>query len=567
MPGLENRELYSGLNQAVFIKNAKDFYTSKGTNQSFEILFKALYNEDVEVIRPSEKLFTPSNSQYRILKELVVEAVDGNPEELLNSTVYQDPYEDLFNRAYAPVTSVENISVGYGKTFYRLSFDGGYDRDIRVDGALYGQFHPDPTTRVIGQVGSGTTILTVDSTVGFSKSGELFVQYNDTTTGVVSYTSKSLRQFYGITDLDNTIADGGVVGINTFAYGLSNTDGENVLIRISSVLHEFVDPGNTLNLTPGGVVNVTTLGISEENEKTRYWLYNDAPIYEVTKLELFDASNNSYKVTISTKPPYVRVGDTMTLTGSDGTSKETTVKSIQTENSFIIFGQGALNVGLVYKIQRNIQTVSSNSFPQNNTRTSDVSAVYKKDNDYLVASPSLPFYDGQPIDTDERVVSFSGTFVGEDIEITPGGEHGYYTGEAVYYKAPLVTQSYINPAGRPDTREVRGTGLFADGLYFIKRISGSTVKFARSRNDIYNNKFAEVESAVTITPGSTIEPQFKDKSVEDQKLFKRISASMMMAVYTQQYQKGRMVFLKRVELINYKSEDLVRYGKLKELMF
>ena len=523
MPGLENRELYSGLNKSVFIKNAKDFYTSKGTNQSFEILFKALYNEDVEVIRPSEKLFTPSNSQYRILKELVVEAVDGNPEELLNSTVYQDPYEDLFNRAYAPVTSVENISVGYGKTFYRLSFDGGYDRDIRVDGAVYGQFQPDPTTRVIGQVGSGTTILTVDSTVGFSKSGELFVQYNDTTTGVVSYTSKSLRQFYGITDLDNTIADGGVVGVNTFAYGLSNTDGENVLFRITSVLNEFVDPGNTRNLTAGGVINVTTLGVSEENAKTRYWMYNDAPVYQVSKVELVDASNSSYRVTISTKNPYVRVGDTMTLTGSDGTSKETTVKSIQTENSFIIFGQGALNVGLVYKIQRNIQTVSSNSFPQNNTRTSDVSAVYKKDNDYLVASPSLPFYDGQPIDTDERVVSFSGTFVGEDIEITPGGEHGYYTGEAVYYKAPLVTQSYINPAGRPDTREVRGTGLFADGLYFIKRISGSTVKFAHSRNDIYNNSFVSVESAVTISPGSTIEPyKFKDKSIEDQKIFKRI---------------------------------------------
>ena len=51
-------------------------------------------------------------------------------------------------------------------------------------------------------------------------------------------------------------------------------------------------------------------------------MYNDAPVYEVTKVELFDASNNSYKVTISTKCPYVRVGDTMTLTGSDGSSKK-----------------------------------------------------------------------------------------------------------------------------------------------------------------------------------------------------------------------------------------------------
>ena len=567
LPGLENRELHSGLNQAVFIKNARDFYTSKGTNQSFEILFKALYNEDVEVIRPSEKLFTPSNSQYRILNALVVEPIDGNPEELLNATVYQEPYEDIINRAYAPVTSVENISVGYGKTFYKLSFDGGYDRDIRVEGAVYGQFKPDPTTRVIGEVGSGTTILTVDSTVGFGTTGELFVHYSDTTTGVVSYTSKSLRQFYGITDLDNTIADGGVVGINTFAYGLSNVDGENVTFRISSVLNEFVDPGDTLNLTAGGVINVTTLGISEENEKTRYWLYNDAPIYEVTKLELFDASNNSYKVTIGTKPPYVRVGDTMTLTGSDSSSKTSQVKSILSENAFVIFGQGALNLDLTYKIQRNIRNVSSNSFPQTDIYTSDVSALYKKGNDYLVASPSLPHYHAQPIDTDERVISFSGTFVGEDIEIAPGGEHGYYTGEAVYYKAPLVTQSYINPAGRPDTREVRGTGLFADGLYFIKRVSGSTVKFARSRNDIYNNSFVSVESAVTISPGSTIEPyRFKDKNVDNQKLFKRIPQFKVDGeLHPTVPERTNGIFVNGVELINYKSEDIIRYGEIERI--
>ena len=467
LPGLENRELYSDLNQATFIRNAKDFYSSKGTNQSFEILFKALYNEDVQIIKPREFLFTPSNSQYTIVNQIVVEAIDGNPEELLNSTIYQEPYENLFNKAYAPVTSVENISVGYGKTFYKLSFDGGYNRDLIVEGSVYGQFAPSPTTRVIGEVGSGATTLTVDSTVGFGTVGELFVVYNDAITGVVSYTSKSLRQFYGITDLDGIIEDGATVGINTFAYGLSNKDGENILFRINSVLNNFVDPGNTRNLTSGGVVNVTTLGISEENAKTRNWFYNEATVYKVTKIELFDASSNSYKVTISTKPPYIRVGDTITLTGSDASVKQSQVKSIVSEHAFVISGQGSLNVNLTYTIQRNIQKVSSNSFPQNNLYTSDIHAVYKNDNDYLVASPSLPYYNNQPIDTDERTVTFSGNFIGEDIEIAPGGEHGYYTGEAVYYKAATVTETFVDATGQTGTREVRGTGLFNDGLYSV----------------------------------------------------------------------------------------------------
>ena len=567
LPGLENRELYSELNQATFIRNAKDFYSSKGTNQSFEILFKALYNEDVQIIKPREFLFTPSNSQYTIVNQIVVEAIDGNPEELLNSTIYQEPYENLFNKAYAPVTSVENISVGYGKTFYKLSFDGGYNRDLIVEGSVYGQFAPSPTTRVIGEVGSGTTTLTVDSTVGFGTVGELFVVYNDAITGVVSYTSKSLRQFYGITDLDGIIEDGATVGINTFAYGLSNKDGENILFRINSVLNNFVDPGNTRNLTSGGVVNVTTLGISEENAKTRNWFYNEATVYKVTKLELFDASSNSYKVTISTKPPYIRVGDTITLTGSDASVKQSQVKSIVSEHAFVISGQGSLNVNLTYTIQRNIQKVSSNSFPQNNLYTSDIHAVYKNDNDYLVASPSLPYYNNQPIDTDERTVTFSGNFVGEDIEIAPGGEHGYYTGEAVYYKAATVTETFVDATGQSGTREVRGTGLFNDGLYFIKRISGSTVKFARSRNDIYNNSFVEVESAVTITPGSTISPfKFKDKNIDNQKVLKRISPpNIDGGIYPTIPERANGIFVNGVELINYKSEDAIKYGEIEDI--
>ena len=41
-PGLESRELNSDLDQNIFIKQAKDFYLSKGSDKSFEILFKSL---------------------------------------------------------------------------------------------------------------------------------------------------------------------------------------------------------------------------------------------------------------------------------------------------------------------------------------------------------------------------------------------------------------------------------------------------------------------------------------------------------------------------------------------
>ena len=199
IPGLEGRELHSDLDQNIFIKQAKDFYLSKGSDKSFEILFKALYNEDVRIVRPRDFLFTPSNAHYRVTNDLVIEPFDGNPENLENSTLFQAPFADTIEKAYAPITSVEPIHVGYGRTYYKLSIDSGYNRDIRVDGAIYGNFKIQPTTRVIGAVSTGATVIDVDSTVGFAETGgDLYVPYSDGTTGIVSYTSKSLNQFFGL---------------------------------------------------------------------------------------------------------------------------------------------------------------------------------------------------------------------------------------------------------------------------------------------------------------------------------------------------------------------------------
>ena len=45
LSGLSDKDLFSDLNQRSFIKNSKSFYSSRGTDKSFEILFKALYGK------------------------------------------------------------------------------------------------------------------------------------------------------------------------------------------------------------------------------------------------------------------------------------------------------------------------------------------------------------------------------------------------------------------------------------------------------------------------------------------------------------------------------------------
>ena len=135
-PGFENESLYKDLDQNLFIKQIRDFYTTKGTDESFRILFKALYNEKVEIIKPQDFLLIPSNSEYRISKNFVVEEISGDITKIEGRTIYQEKTE-ISDVASAVVNRVQLVERN-GKTYYILSVDFNYDRDINVRGTTFG---------------------------------------------------------------------------------------------------------------------------------------------------------------------------------------------------------------------------------------------------------------------------------------------------------------------------------------------------------------------------------------------------------------------------------------------
>ena len=315
LPGLEDRALHEDLNQNIFIKQAKDFYLSKGTDRSFEILFKALYKEDVEIIRPRDFLFTPSNANYKVVKDFVVESIEGegNPIHLENSTLKQNEYKKDYFNAYAPISSVEPINTGAGTTYYKLSIDAGYNRDARVDGSIYGQFNVHSKTRVIGQVSSGSTSLDVDSTVGFPTSGELYCTYSDGTSGIVSYTSRNISQFFGCTNVNGTINNATDVGINTYAYGTDSSDStKTVKVRIGSLLEKLEWDNDTKRYGKGDIAKIKTLGIGDKTFKGKDWFFNVASSYKINNIELIDIADFTYKINLDVDH-YLKVGDLVNI--------------------------------------------------------------------------------------------------------------------------------------------------------------------------------------------------------------------------------------------------------------
>jgi len=568
LPGLENRTLDEDLNQNIFLKQSKDFYLSKGTDQSFEILFKALYNKEVQVIRPSEFLFTPSNARYEVVNQVIVEPVVGDPANLDGATLYQDAYkfDDNIQKSYVPITSVERIEVGFGKTYYKLNFDGGYNRDISVDGVQYGQLKVEPSTKVIGAVSSGSSIFDVDSTVGFGTTGELYVTYTDTTTGVVSYTSKSLTQFFGVTNLTKNIADTTTVGVNTFAYGRSKLNQDEIIkVRVSSVYNSIKTPENTISFKKGTTANVTTYGFDEDNFKTNKWEYNTSPLYNVEKVELLDSSDFTYRITLDTRH-YIRVGNSISVVLKSKARLDSTVISIDNERSLRVRGQGNVDTTQVSHIQRKIQKGVSNTFSNIEQFSTGVDNLYKDDDgDYIVASTSIPTYNAQPLEVNSGKVTFSGTFSGTEFEITPGVEHGFYTGDAVYYAAnTTTTQKVVNENGDTENVETRGSALFDDGLYFVERVDGFTLKFAKSRDDINSGKYLSVGGA-TVTD-NTLQPyKSNGKTLKPQKLLRKISTPFVQGSKTSTKPGTTGILINGVEIQNYKSNDIISYGPIQSV--
>ena len=110
-------------------------------------------------------LIKPSYANYLRRQSFAVQVVSGDPNKLVGQTLYQDNElgNALVNQASGPISEVVQIR----DDFYRISVFIGYDdRDL-----IQGTFVVPGKTQVVGKVGLGATVLTVDSTIGFGQTG------------------------------------------------------------------------------------------------------------------------------------------------------------------------------------------------------------------------------------------------------------------------------------------------------------------------------------------------------------------------------------------------------------
>ena len=621
------KDLDEKLNQAQFISQSKDFYSTRGTDESFKILFGALYGENVEVNRPIDNVISPSNANYRVTRDLIVEIDSGDPEDLLNKTLFQDSFENI-SKAYAPISAVEKISVGIlTNTYYKVSLDGSYNQGDASTELLYGQFSEHSKTKIIGQVGIAQTFLDVDSTLGFPNSGTLSFLYKSGESGVCTYSDKTINQFLGIntTGIAATISDNTFIDQNTFAYAADDEFEDGIRLKIRSVLKDIQIPSDTYYQKKGSKIKIKSLGKIGSGFKQNNWLFNTAQSYVVKTLEIIDSVNNTYKL-VTEDVNILRIGDRVTThetfaSGSQwgdkitssfdpASNKEYIVTDVFDQNTCLITGTGISDPRKVTKVTRRISKIDSDLHPNLNKFTANIQNVYLKpdigtvngipyygpyhehegkrmvgsqhvsyphdyiipnpdSNKILIASSSLPFTGVTKLNPKFQKFTFSGTYNlnDEEIIITDQVDHNYFTGDAVYYTPEKTKVVNTLPDGTVIVQEFIASQIFDEGLYFIKRIDANKVKFAKSQSDINSNTFAKVKTpnsvdTVTITSNDIEKYEFTGKVIESQKLFREVSTPISDGHVHKTTPGFTGVLINGVEVLNYKSKNVVYHGTL-----
>ena len=198
--------------------------------------------------------------------------------------------------------------------------------------------------------------------------------------------------------------------------------------------------------------------------------------------------------------------------------------------------------------------------PFNNWFSNVLNAYYKNGSKYLIASNSVPNYEDE-IRCDDKIFTFTGSATNDILTISTSSDHGLFSGDAVYYNAnTIVTTTVSDGISFTDTTISKFTNV-DEGVYFVKRESAFSIKLAKSKADLANNKF--IIPAGSVTDNKFTYYPFYEKPLSSQKIYREIADPIQEAgVFTTKPGKTG-VLINGVEVDNYKSSDVIFYGGIK----
>ena len=395
LPGLENNDFADNLDVGNFAKFARSFYQSKGIEESVRILFKVLFGVESRVLDLEGNLIKPSDAEF-IRREVIVADLitpTGEPQNLTGQTIFKS----TDTSTNASVSEVEIIKRD-GRNYYKIAlFVGFSDRDL-----IEGVFTVPGNTKILDQAPAGSTIINVDSTVGFGTTGTLISGVNSE----INYTSKSINQFFGCSGVNIGLGTAHNIRSNETIFGYENGDlSKRIDLRITGVLSELIPITDISLINEGENFFVKNIGEKIENDSENYkqifansWIYNTSSRFQVD----IPIGGSTFTLRTPIDKASLKVGDRFDIlkrneqvvAGSGQVASINTGLNQITVSNIAGFTQDANQLYDIRRIVEKASSVGVSIAQGNDNIIADTLSVYTDGNaDGYVASNSLPSYD------------------------------------------------------------------------------------------------------------------------------------------------------------------------------
>jgi len=536
LPGVEKRNFMTGLSVENILSRAKDFYTSKGTDTALDILFQVLFGKKVTILKPFDNTITSSDAEWIVADQLMVEALEGNPINLEQTIIFQESF--ISPTASGAVSNVEEIFLG-NKRYHRISLSKG---------SIEGTFKVNNKTQVIGTA-STTSVVTVDSTVGFTT--ENGFQYLDSSGSYipVTYQSKSDNQFFD-TDATVSLSEGTPIIDNIFIFGYENNDTSKickmrVMGSISNVSNNFE---KTKFFNEGDDIKLKYLGekIDTNNKKFNTWFYNN-----VSFLEIVQPITLTKSITTLDKH-FLNVGDKIDILDRETKNivqSDVEISSVTSDTEFSYVGTAITSSMGAFSIKKRLKFASQSlglGF-----LVSDIQNTFTdKDENTYVSFSGYPS-DSALQSTDRSQIFQSNKVSGNKINIPT---HEFLNGEKIHYES-LSSSGTIS-------------GI-TTGTYFVKVVDPNNIQLALNAQNLYLNNLIQITGTLgndehKITPSIPVGNIVT--KLENQNNFRRILKNPKNNEINQNISGPIGLSLNGIEYHSPISNDSVFYGQIDNII-
>ena len=594
-PGFENLKFDSNLNVGNFLKEIKSFYESKGTDDAIKILFRVLYGVDPRIINLEDYLFKPSAAEYLRRETVIVEVLSGNPIGLIGQTIKK--IEKLNDpETQASVSEVEPFT-RQGKQYFKFSLFVGYGGASLVEG----NFKITPSSKSIETVSVGSSVVTVDSTIGFPQTGKVISGIN-----TISYSDKSINQFFGCTGIESEIKPSDSVHSDEIYFGFEDGDiNKKVEFRITGILSKFKQSSENVNVSEGDIIGIKNLGVKVLNPSVKdkkevfanSWIYNTSSFFEIENIvggdvflktpvdrstlkigdyvEFVDRNNPGVVVypSATDSQPYVNnlnVDNPLEVSLDDvqnlvfnGTERWNLRKKLNKPQSIVplSFDNISSDVTNVYFDSGNAY-VASNSLPSKVNPSKPDAPFFENITSELNQVTFLELKDLNPVTQKYRKIQIKSLSNNRQIPLL--------TGDEIFYESTGATFNQVGVG-----TEIQLVGIDT-GSYFVEIVGAGTseIKLYSSRSFISGGSALELDypksnvgvADTSVTHTFTLYSQ-RSKKIQPKKSFKKFPLTPNLKNggddLTIPGTTGKLI--NGVQIFNYKTDDKIFFGPLSKL--